>query len=177
MVPDFHDFDRQRIAAGLSVAALCKNANVSLLTYKRWRTGRTARLKLRTIARLRAAVAGRSVAVRTTMPDDLVRQHFRAVLAICSHAAGLTILDALQVDTRANRPRDQDWLAIMRCRQAAMYIVNTEGNIRAADLARALKISKQAVSKALHAIEDKRDDRDFDAYLRRVADLMKENAP
>jgi transcriptional regulator with XRE-family HTH domain len=174
MHPTFNEIDQQRRAAGLSMEVFCRNAHVSLLTYKRWKTGKTAKPKLRTLARFKAALAGRGVGARAANPpsSDLVLQHFNAVLAICSHAAGLPMIDAIRIDTKANRPRNVDWLALMRIRQVAMYIVSTEGNVRGADLARALKISKQAVSKACRSIEDRRDEPAFDALLTRIAELM-----
>lgn len=81
-------------------------------------------------------------------------------------------LDAIAADPHANRPRDLNWLAAMHVRQVAIYVLNTEAAVRGADLAKALGVSKQAISKTLKAMEDKRDEPAFDALLNRVHELM-----
>lgn len=63
----------------------------------------------------------------------------------------------------------------MRARGLAIYILNTEMNLRQAQIADALGVTRQAVSKCCREIEDRRHDGGaLDELLLRIAGLMKD---
>lgn len=171
MLKSLDEIDAKRSEKGLSVLALCKIAGVSPVTYWRWKTDRTGAPKLRTIQRLAAALDGKAWPARR-MPPPLIRQHFAIVHAYCAKTLGLIEAESVMVDPHANRPRDPGWLSHMRARRLAIYMVVTMGNIRGTELAKAIGVSKQAISKTLRAVEDCRDDPAFDELINRIEQLM-----
>lgn len=175
MAPGFNEIDQKRQRMGLSEHALCKKAAVHFVTYWRLKTGATKSPSPRTMERLTAALENRPPRAKP-LPPGVLRQYFNTVLALCAQAAGLRDLDAIATDPHANRPRDLNWIAAMRVRQVAIYVVSTEGNVSGAELARAIGTTKQAISKARRTIEDRRDDPAFDALLDRVGELMRGKA-
>lgn len=173
MIPSFAEIEKKRQAANIAAYALCKKASVSPNTYYRLRTGGYP-AKVDTLRRLADALEGRPTAKQARPSNYLISQHFRLVLTLVAQAAGVPAVDAIAADPHANRPRDQDWLVLVRLRQIAIYIVSTEGNVSGAEMARVLKMSKQAVSKACRKVELLRDRPKFEALLSRVKDLLKD---
>jgi len=177
MALNFLEIDNRRQAAGVSVYGLCQKAHVSPLTYRRLKTQRTKRPWPSTLARLDAALGGQRVAPPRKLSSEQIRPYFNLVLAYCCRAAGLSHFDIVATDPHANRPRDLNWLAAIHARQVAIYVLNTESNIRCTDIAKALGVTKQAISKTLKAMEDKRDEPAFEALMQRIHEIMhQENA-
>jgi transcriptional regulator with XRE-family HTH domain len=174
MALTFDEIDQRRAAAGIAPYALCRKAQVQPGTYYRLKTGKHA-AKRRTLQRLAAALEAGPAPDRKAPAPEVLRQHFNLMLNTCAQAAGIPVPDALNVNPHANRPRDLNWIAAMRVRQLAVYLVITEGNVRGAELARAIGTTKQAVSKALRAVEDRRDDPALDRLLEIVAELLRGN--
>jgi transcriptional regulator with XRE-family HTH domain len=171
---NFAEIDQKRSALGLPAYALCRRAGVAYSTYWRLKTGGGPARSL-TLRRLSEALAGQTrEPARIARP--LIQQYFSTVHAICAQALGIDEAEAINVNPHGNKPRDKGWLSQMQARRLATYLVVTVGNVRSAELAREIGVSKQAVSKSLKAVEDLRDDPAFDSLLDKVADLMRGRA-
>ena len=91
--------------------------------------------------------------------DDHLRAHYRAFL----HQLGFE-LSVSEGELRSPSPRGQAAVA----RHAAWYLLSTEFAVRPARIADLFGVTRAAVTQALQAIEDRRDDPAFDRALETI---------
>jgi hypothetical protein len=176
-LPTFSAIDDAKRSLGLSDYALCQEAGVHCSTYYRLKKNPEMNAGVATFRRLWAAIERlRRGRASEDVPRPILAQAFKSYLVAAAMAEGLSLEDVLVFDPHENRPRDPAWLRISRVRQAAIYLTVTEHNVAGGRLADAVGVSKQAISKSLGAVEDRRDDPAWDALLDRIPQLMKGRA-
>lgn len=165
----FLALDHARTDAGLSIARLSLAAGVGIATYRRLRhghglpSGRTLRALDRALRRLATAPAGAAGA-----SEDAAL--WRLSVIVVSADLGLNPAHVLD---RADTPGiGAGWKKTAIARHRALYLLVTAHGLPMVRAAAAAGISKQAVSKALRAVEDSRDDDATDHALDRLATLM-----
>lgn len=158
--------DARRRKAGVPVQDLCTAAGIHINTYREGIGGRAATSPRVMTALTRALTqisAGEDPATRKTLCMAMVR--FLTV-----HVARLVGVDPEQVlaqDFSKERPTDKVWLQAARIRRCAVYLVVEGLKVGAAAVAGAIGQKRQAVHKAIAAIEAERDrDGEFDALMR-----------
>ncbi|MBV1706287.1 MAG: hypothetical protein KGQ37_03680 [Hyphomicrobiales bacterium] len=97
---------------------------------------------------------------------------FRGYAAHFAALAGLDAGAALASDPGRRANASPEWRAAALVRAQALYCTVTELNVNGARVARAIGMTRQAVSQALRRIEDMRDDAAFDAALDAAAALI-----
>jgi len=162
--------ETRRKAIKLSQSDLCARAFVNCSTYRRALGGQILSAPA-TLQKLERAIAEaeRSAQVAARTPLSAL---FRSVLATVCLAAGAELDAVMAADPHDNRPRNPQWLAAMRLRAAALHFLVTEYDVAIAAAARAAGVSKQAASKALRQVEDRRDDPAFDALMSKLSNAM-----
>lgn len=183
--------ERARRSAGITQAALAREAGVSERTYRRIvlesaspeMSGQKLSItdtkqeqkKLSTdkIGRFERALQGLASRRNLLEPDraEILKLH-RLVVAVLAPAFGVTAEDALAADPRAGATADPLWRTCRHVSQAATYLLNVGLGIRQRVLAEVLDLTPAAVCLALKAVEDRRTDPDFDAILWRAARLV-----
>lgn len=165
----FLALDRARLEAGIPVARLALAAGLDLTTYRGLRRGRwhprarTLRALDRALRRLASAPAGAAGA-----SEDAAL--WRLSVIVVSADLGLNPAHVLD---RADTPGiGAGWKKTAIARHRALYLLVTAHGLPMVRAASAAGISKQAVSKALRAVEDSRDDDATDRALDRLAALM-----
>ena len=142
----FQDIDKLRQARGLSAQALCKRASVSFTAW--WRAQNGAAWRRDTERKLREALEGERGPKAAPRPDPvLVRAAYKGHLALQAARLGVDVNLVLK-----SRARD-----FWELRALAMFSTSVEFDIRGADLARALGMSRQIVSwniKQANALKD-----------------------
>jgi hypothetical protein len=160
--------DARRRKAKISVQDLCADAGIHANTYRFGLEGHAAtspRVMTKLKRSLDRLAAGEEPDIRRTMCMALVR-------FLTWHVAGLVGVDPDQVlacDFSHERPTDKVWLQAARIRRCAVYLLVEGPRLRvgAATVAAAIGQKRQAVHKAVAAIETERDrDPEFDALMR-----------
>lgn len=98
-----------------------------------------------------------------------IKAHYRGFVLALAADYGMTPDEVFAADPRAGATADPHWRACAHVRQAAIYLTNTALGLKQRRLAEVLELTPAAVCLALKAVEDRRDDPDFDAALRRAA--------
>ncbi|APY13183.1 hypothetical protein GJU93_06005 [Brucella sp. 10RB9212] len=92
----------------------------------------------------------------------------RAAIALLCEARGLNA-EKIQNSIASKRAtQSPEWLEAARVRRDAWALVSNAFGISGSDLARAAGVSKAAISLALRAVEDARDDKEFDREMERL---------
>lgn len=165
MAESLAQIERERLKAGISVRFLERSADIApdyyyaLLAGKRQaKPGTLARLKL-AIKRHQQGQPGNDV--------SLVNATYRIACAMVARSRGADPLMVLSQDPGRRATQSADWMAAAQVREQAIYLMNAALGIRQADIARAVGLSKGAISYACARVEDRRDDATFDQELDR----------
>ncbi|MBB98344.1 MAG: hypothetical protein CML67_02220 [Rhodobacteraceae bacterium] len=96
------------------------------------------------------------------------------LVAIVCAARGEQVvpLDVLAHDPARRATSDPAWLAAARVRRRALYIANVCFGVSQADLARVSGMTAAAVSLAVNAVEDMRDDDDDSSLIGQIESVM-----
>lgn len=170
--------EEARRAAGVPQAELAREAGISERTYRRLfakgdslaLTGQKLSASLDRIHRALLRLAGRREP-EAASADLIVATHRSFVLALAPRF-GVTAEQVVAADPRANLNFDPTWRACRHVAQAALYLTNTALGIKQRRLADVLGLTPAAVCLALKAVEDRRDDAEFDAWLTAAARLI-----
>lgn len=170
---DIKTLDRRRRQLGITVLRLCSEAGVHVDTYDDARAGRS-RPRARTLDRIATALnrlaAGAEADPRRTICQALLR----LVTAEFARRAGWDAALMLSQSFEAERPQDPVWLQAARLRRCAIYVLVEGLMIRKAQIGHAVGCSRQAVQKAVAAIEQERErDPQFDALMQTMMDTVK----
>lgn len=156
----FTAFEKNLQAAGVPIIAVCRRANVTSQHYYMARAGqrRPSRWYMR---RLDMALA--SLVSGEPMPGDpgqtmLLSLHRAFLLHLAEH------MGVPFEETTGWKPRGPAAIA----RHGAWYLLSTEFAVRPARIADLFGVTRAAVTQALQAIEDRREDPAFDAALERI---------
>ncbi len=104
----------------------------------------------------------------TSPQSAFCNMSIRAAIALICEARGLDA-EKIQNSIASKRAtQSPEWLEAARVRRDAWALVSNAFGISGSDLARAAGVSKAAISLALRAVEDARDDRDFDREMERL---------
>lgn len=153
----------RRLAAGLTHQELCKHAGVDLNSWHRLRRGEHAP-KNETIQKFDNALKNGP----SPKPPQLIASYHRLVMVMIAAELNFPLATLLATDFTAERPQVQEWLEAARIRAMAIYITTVELEVKNADMARALNVTREAIRKARNRVEDMRDDNAIDALLSRV---------
>ncbi len=166
---DFATVEDARRAAGLSPTAMCRLAGVPGYNYWRARRGRVTPSPA-TLAKWAAAVSGQPMAACARQRVDsvgergpLIAAAYRGAIALLAVELGENAADV------ASRPSARGYWKI---RALALYCVSVEFDIRGADLARALGLSRQIVSWNLRQANILQDDPATAALVERAGRIM-----
>lgn len=146
--------------AGCTITAVCRRASVSTQHFHMARAGsrQPSRWFIRRCERaLASLVSGEGMPAEPG--DDHLRAHYRAFL----HQLGVE-LGVTEGELRSPAPRGQAAVA----RHAAWYLLSTEFAVRPARIADLFGVTRAAVTQALQAIEDRRDEPAFDRALETI---------
>lgn len=157
--------NRARHARGWSMERLAREAGVSLSSVQRLATAHL--VEARIVKRIRDAANGVLVPPRGDRPT-LIRAAYRGFIAALAARCGLA-LEAIASAKKNQGGWTTERLAIAHCRMRAFYLTVTALDLSMSEVGRAIGLTKQAVSKAMRAVEDARDDPATDALLDQVA--------
>ncbi|MFD2138823.1 hypothetical protein [Ancylobacter oerskovii] len=153
----FRALDARRTAAGVSLEQLVGAAGVGLRGYIYARRGIKAP-RLSTMRLLEAALE------RLIDQADAERKLALSLLSLWQATVSLVSIDmglspsrVLAADPHANLKGDDFWLQAAEARHTAIYLLVTQHNVTMTDAGAVAGISKQAVSKAMRRVEDRRD--------------------
>lgn len=156
---DVSSLEKKIQAAGGTILAVCQRARVSTSHFYAARSGqrRASRWFIRRCElALEALLAGDAEGGE---PSDLyIRTVYRAYLA---EACRLHQVEMARALTALQGPPVQ-------ARHLAIYLVNTELAVRGATLARLFGLTRSAITQAVQAVEDRRED---PAYDKAVAEI------
>lgn len=94
-----------------------------------------------------------------------VRAAFNAALYIIARQSGLDPAVVAAAPEQAPLSERKAWAAAMKVRRQAIYLTITLLDVPQADMARALGISRPAVTRLVREVEDQRDDPALDRAL------------
>lgn len=161
--------EKKRKAQRLSQGRLADQAGISESTYRRVLKS-ADQVSPALLDRLERALAHLLQVPRVDLLEKaLVLSAYRGFVAVLCDHFHVTPADVEDADPRAGATADPHWRACAHVRQAAIYLTNTALGLKQRRLAEVLALTPAAVCLALQAVEDRRDDPDFDAVLRRAA--------
>ena len=163
--------DRLRLAAGMSVSELSKRAGVAYSTYWFIRTGRVKPMR-KTLEKYAAGLSA-SPKVKPRAPfDELALAAYRGHVAAISAKLGADPAEVVASIPSRSATQDAKWALAAKVRSLAIYCTVVEFNLPGAVLARAIGMTKQAVSWNLKRVEDLRDDPTVDDIIESVGRLI-----
>lgn len=170
------ELERRIEALRVSHRDLCQRARVDVDTWWRLRRGERPP-RPSTLRKLRQALA------------DIGREHKRrahweaATLTSCAYAGVLAVVCAAkgknflavqrELARTGENAADKRWRAASELRAAAIYLLNTAGNVPPGLIARAVGITPAAVSLLLNRIEERRERASFDALLTTIEQTIR----
>ncbi|MCA1241847.1 hypothetical protein LC092_05320 [Stappia stellulata] len=163
------EIEARRVAKGFTMNQLCQAAGVTLRHYHRLLV-EESQPRQRTIVRLQLALC-----LLERMGERALNPHtITYLIAILWAARGEQImpLDVLAHDPSRRATSDPAWLAAARVRRRALYIANVCFGVSQADLARVSGMTAAAVSLAVNAVEDTRDDDDDSSLIGQIESVM-----
>lgn len=161
--------EKKRQAQKLTQARLADQAGMSESTYRRMikSPGQASGGLIDSLERaLLHLLQGSRVDL---IEEVLIKSTYRGFVAVLCDHFHVTPDDVEEADPRAGATADPHWRACAHVRQAAIYLTNTALGLKQRRLAEVLELTPAAVCLALRAVEDRRDDPDFDMALRRAA--------
>jgi transcriptional regulator with XRE-family HTH domain len=166
----FPAIERRRDALHISQADLCREAAFDAKAYSNIKKGR-ARPQRRTLIRLARALD--RLIYRAPAPSpDMVNGFYRGACVLFARELNLDPAAVLGEAIKSRSNLNPHVAAAARCRRLAFYLTVNAYDVPRSVVARVIGYGKQAASKALREIEDRRDDPDFDALVRRAALLL-----
>ncbi|MCW2317452.1 transcriptional regulator with XRE-family HTH domain [Rhodoblastus acidophilus] len=157
--------DADRIAAGISQAALAMAAGISCDTYQR-RLRRPETVSSTLLIKLHGAL--RALVRNKAAPSpviELTRWAYAGALERTARFYGVTPEQVAETSPQRGATADAHWRACSHARQAAIYLVNTGAGIGQAKIAALLGLTPAAVCLALKDVEDRRDDPAFNEMI------------
>jgi len=162
---DILAIERRREALGMSKDALERLAGIARGHYRRLTAG-SCNPQPRTIARLKLALQRFALKQSAdTDADFALTVAYRLAVAMAAKAMDEDPRAIHRQDPGRRATHSPEWLRAAEVRRLAIYLMNTGCGFPQSDVARAAGMTRQAASLACRAIEEKREDRDFDRML------------
>lgn len=158
--PPIRVLEKKIVASACTVKAVCARAGVSHQFFYASLAGK--RQPSRGFIR-RCELALQSLVSGEGMPAEPSEIYLRACYRAFLHQLGVE-LGVTEAELRAAAPRNLAAVA----RHAAWYLLSTEFAVRPARIADLFGVTRAAVTQALQAIEDRRDDPAFDRALETI---------
>jgi hypothetical protein len=160
--------DARRRKAKISVQDLCADAGIHANTYRFGLEGHAA-TSPRVMTKLKRSLDRLAAGAEPDMQRTLCMALVRFLTWHVSRLVGVDPTQVLACDFSHERPTDRVWLQAARIRRCAVYLLVEGPSLRvgAATVAAAIGQKRQAVHKAVAAIETERErDPEFDALMR-----------
>lgn len=152
--------------SGLADSAIERMAGLSNSYLYRMRQG-SFPVTRRTLTRVRLAIS--RLRRGETNPNEVMPSgSYRLAIAYVAMMLAMKPEDILAADPARRATADAVWMKAANGRRLALYIANQYLNVPQAELARAARLTKSAVSQAMNAIEDERGDRELELLLAAV---------
>jgi transcriptional regulator with XRE-family HTH domain len=159
----FEGIEHNRRRQDISSATLCRMAGLPYSTW--WRIAKGERTpRPATLQKLQDALDGKARR-RLVTEGELITEAYRGYLALFAVKLGGDAMMAISADPHHHETSAKNgngngngWAEAARFRAIAVYCVVVGLNINGARVARAIGLSKQAVSLMLHKVEDWRDE-------------------
>lgn len=167
--------EARRLAAEITQADLARAAGIPLRTFMRMLAGRSpvSATRLDRLARALDRLARKARSPLGVGETTLVRATLAGSMALMAPYSGLSAGEvAAALAGGEERTADPAWRRASHVRQAAIYVTNTVLGLPQRRLAEALDLTPAAVCLALQAVEDRRDDPDFDGVLTKAAAIL-----
>lgn len=175
MTRTFSDIERARVENGIGVLAFCRAAGINYSVWHRakrrgWQPrGLTLkRMETALLAANRRPSKGRAAPVR----PDLIAALYRAYVVTIAKARGLDPAAVLASDPGLRATLCAAWQQAAEIRAMAVYCTCIELDLQGAQVARALGLTRQAVSLMLRRVEDFRDDPLLDQLIEHSGALI-----
>lgn len=155
----------------MSIPELCRRAKIAYSTYFRASTS-GKRPRSRTLKRWQDALNARTTT--RPRPDEpvLILSTFRGWAAHFAGKLGVDPATALASDPGLRANSDPAWRKAAQVRELAAYCTVTELDLGAARVARAIGVTRAAVSLMLRRVEDQRDDPTVEEMVEAAARLI-----
>ena len=171
MLMNIHEIDMERRRLGLSQLELARRAGVRASVYYRAASGKT-RPRAATLAAWEKALGKARPPRPASSLDDLIRATYRGWAAHFAGKLGVEVEAALNSDPSLRANASPAWAAAARVRELAVYCTVTELDLNGAKVARAIGVTRAAVSLMLRRVEDIRDDRATSEMIEAAARLI-----
>lgn len=167
----FEEIDAQRRRIGVSVPELCRRAKVNYSTWWRATTGRKSP-RPSTLVRLRRGLNAPASPRRPRDNATLILTTFRGYAAHFAILLGADPAIALASEPGKRSNASPAWRLAAEVRELAVYCTVVELDLRGAPVARAIGVTKAAVSQMLRRVEDDRSDPKVDAMVEAAGRLI-----
>jgi len=118
-----------------------------------------------TIARLRAALANATKQRKPAVTEDEVAIAYRLAVTLVAMTMGRDPSSVHRHDPSRRATHNPEWMSAAEVRRTALYLLTSAVGLNQARAGQAAGMTRQAVSLACRAIEEKREDRDFNRML------------
>lgn len=149
--------------AGVRPAAVARMAEMHPCYLKRIHKGEV-KLTNHAAGRIKLAIARVKRGERNS-GEDTTSSSYRLAVAYVALFLQVKPADILASEPGRRATADKVWLQAARARRWAIYIANQYLGVRQAELARAARMSKAAVSIAMNEVEDERGDQQLEQLL------------
>lgn len=171
VVAGVEQVEEARLQHGISVRDLARRAGIDESSYYRFLRGANLP-RPRTLRRLLNAVADPLKPLERRMIGFV----FRGMLAATAQAIGLDLEQAAEAASKVPDGGVPGGFRAMQARREAIYLMATGFDVRAAEIARGLGVSRQAVSRMVAQVEAERDAPEIDARLEKITAAMRAGA-
>lgn len=173
----FREIDQKRRERNISISALCRAAGVARSTYQFARAGRHNPNK-KTEARLRRALVEIKSESKISLPcsrtslNGILRNLYRACVIILAKELGVDPEAVLSSNPQVRATASEGWRQAAYVRALAVYCVGIYHDVPAAQVGRAIGLTRAAVSQINRRAHDFRDDPKIDALVERIGVLV-----
>lgn len=157
--------ERRRTALGMTRTALERAAGLAGSYYSKLLSGACA-ARPGTLARLKMALQRFALRQSVESDDDYTLSvAYRLAVAMAAQALAEDPRIVQQELPGRRATQSAAWMRAAEVRRLAVYLMNAGCGFNQAEVARAAGMTRQAVSLACRALEEKREDKDFDRML------------
>ncbi|WP_164986473.1 hypothetical protein [Rhizobium leguminosarum] len=167
---DVAELDRLITPSGFSEGSIERGAGLSNAYLYKIRKGHKPLTRM-VLTRVRLAIA-RIRRGETNVNEVLSSGSYRLAVAYVAMVLEMQPEAILAADPARRATADREWMRLARARRWAVYIANQYLNVPQAELARAARMSKAAVSIAMNGVEDERGDPILEKLLAAVEEAF-----
>ncbi|CDX54529.1 hypothetical protein MPL1032_190136 [Mesorhizobium plurifarium] len=169
---DIWTINRKRAVKKIPVADLCRQAGVGATAWFRAMRG-TTEMRPETLAKLNAALGRSKMAFAGEHGPATVHGAYKVCLVLAAAELKQNPKTVLASDPARKATSDPQWLGAAEARRLAFWIATRMLGITQADVGRAAGVTRAAVSEAVKALEDERDqDKPLDRLLTHIEEIF-----